>query len=189
MEILQTLEPLLRAFWFIAIPVSVFFIIQTIMTFVGGDAMDGVNADFDSDFTDGEAPFQLFSLRNLINFLLGFSWSGIAFYDLIQSKPLLFIVAIVVGIIFVGIFFVIIKQLMKLAEENNFKMDETLGKTAEVYLTIPANKSGKGKVLISVRGSVRELDAMTETDEAITSSTLVKISRIENSNVLIVEKI
>ena len=82
-----------------------------------------------------------------------------------------------------------IKQLMKLAEENNFKMDETLGKTAEVYLTIPANKSGKGKVLISVRGSVRELDAMTETDEAITSSTLVKISRIENSNVLIVEKI
>ena len=151
--------------------------------------MDGVNADFDSDFTDGEAPFQLFSLRNLINFLLGFSWSGIAFYDLIQSKPLLFIVAIVVGIIFVGIFFLIIKQLMKLAEENNFNMDETLGKTAEVYLTIPANKSGKGKVLISVRGSVRELDAMTETDEAITSSTLVKISRIENSNVLIVEKI
>lgn len=189
MEILQTLEPLHRAFWFIAIPVSIIFIIQTIMTFIGGDAMDGLDADFDGDFSDAEAPFQLFSLRNLINFLLGFSWSGIAFYGLITNKALLFIVAILVGIGFVGIFFLIIKQLMKLAEENSFKMDETLGKTAEVYLTIPANKNGKGKVILSVKGSVRELDAMTESAEAIASHAIVRVNKIENGNVLIVEKI
>lgn len=189
MEIIQTFEPLLRAFWFIAIPVSIIFIIQTIMTFVGGDSMDGVSPDFDGDFSQGEAPFQLFSLRNLINFLLGFSWSGIAFYDSIQNKTLLFIIAIIVGIAFVGIFFFIIRQLMKLAEENSFKMEESLGKTAEVYLTIPAYKAGKGKVIISVKGSVRELDAMTESKEAIQSAQLVKVVKIENNNVLIVEKL
>lgn len=189
MEILQTFEPLLRAFWFIAIPVSVIFIIQTIMTFIGSDAMDGVGVDFDGDFGEVEAPFQLFSLRNLINFLLGFSWSGIAFYETISSKPLLLIFAIIVGVVFVGIFFLVIKQLMKLAEENSFKMNEALGKTAEVYLTIPAEKSGKGKILVSVKGSVRELDAMTESTETIPSSTLVKVVKVENNNVLIVERI
>ena len=108
MEIIQSLEPLLRAFWYIAIPVSIIFIIQAIMTFVGGNSMDGVAADFDSDFSDTDAPFQLFSLRNLINFLLGFSWAGIAFYNIIGSKTLLFILAIVVGIVFVGIYFCLI---------------------------------------------------------------------------------
>ena len=189
MEILQSLEPLLRAFWYIAIPVSIIFIIQAVMTFVGGNSMDGVTADFDSDFSDTEAPFQLFSLRNLINFLLGFSWSGIAFYNIIGSKTLLFILAFVIGIVFVGIFFVVIKQLMRLSEDDSFNVDETFGKTAEVYLTIPKSRSGNGKILISVKGSVRELEAMTDSPEPIPSHTTVKVVRIENKNVLIVEKI
>ncbi len=159
------------------------------MTFIGGDAMDGLDADFDGDLSHADAPFQLFSLRNLINFLLGFSWTGIAFFDIITNKILLIVIAILVGVGFVGIFFLIIKQLMKLAEENSFKMEETLGKTAEVYLTIPANKTGKGKILVSVKGSVRELDAMSENVEKITSGNVVRIVKIENNNVLIVEKI
>ena len=151
--------------------------------------MDGVTADFDSDFSDTDAPFQLFSLRNLINFLLGFSWSGIAFYNIIGSKTLLFILAFVIGIVFAGIFFVVIKQLMRLSEDDSFNVDETFGKTAEVYLTIPKSRSGNGKILISVKGSVRELEAMTDSPEPIPSHTTVKVVRIENKNVLIVEKI
>ena len=42
------------------------------MTFVGANASDGLTADFDGDFSDADAPFQLFSLRNLINFFIGF---------------------------------------------------------------------------------------------------------------------
>ncbi|MDD3787191.1 MAG: serine protease [Petrimonas sp.] len=167
MDALQNLEPLLRTFWYIAIPVSLIFIIQAIMTFIGGNSMDGVDADFDGDFSDTDAPFQLFSLRNLINFLLGFSWSGIVFYPLISNKILLIFVATLVGIIFVALFFFIIKQFMRLAENDSFKMEETLNKTAEVYLTIPPQRSGKGKILISVRGSVRELDAITDGDAFI----------------------
>jgi hypothetical protein len=57
-----------------------------------------------------------------------------------------------------------------------------------VYLTIPENKNGKGKIMISVNGAFHELDAMTE-HESIKSGSLVTIVRIENNNVLIVEKI
>jgi hypothetical protein len=38
-------------------------------------------------------------------------------------------------------------------------------KTAQVYLTIPEAKSGKGKVLISINGAMHELDAMTLSTE------------------------
>ena len=64
----------------------------------------------------------------------------------------------------------------------------TLNKTAEVYLTIPEYKKGKGKIMISVNGSYHELDAMTENDK-IQSGSVVKVVKIENNNILIVETI
>ncbi len=188
MEIIEHLEPLLKTFWFIAIPTSIIFIIQTVMTFMGADSSDGINADFHGDFSGAEAPFQLFSLRNLINFLLGFSWSGISFYTTFANKPLLILAAFVVGVLFVLLFFAIIKQLQKIAEDNSFQFANTLNKTAEVYLAIPENKSGKGKIMISVNGSFHELDAATE-NEKIPTGSIVKVIKIENNNLLIVEKI
>jgi hypothetical protein len=182
----ENLDPLLRIFWFVAIPTSLIFVIQTIMTFIGVDATDGLEADFDGDISHAEAPFQLFSLRNLINFLLGFSWTGISFFNTIPNKPLLIGLAVLTGALFVYFFFVIIKQVQKLAEDNTFKIDSTLHKTAEVYLTIPERKSGKGKVMVSVKGTFHELDAMTEY-EKIPSHTLVKVVKVVNGNVLIVE--
>ena len=81
-----------------------------------------------------------------------------------------------------------IKQILKLSEDNSFKIESTINKTAEVYLTIPANKSGKGKVQISVNGSFHELDAMTLNLEKLPSGSVVKVIAVEN-NILIVEKI
>jgi hypothetical protein len=188
MEILDGLDPLLRTFWYVAIPSSLIFVVQTIMTFVGTDSMDGVNSDFDGDLSGAEAPFQLFSLRNLINFLLGFSWTGISFYSTISSSKLLIALSLLIGVSFVYLFFIIIKQVQSLSENNSFQIKNTINKSAEVYLTIPENKNGKGKIMISVNGAFHELDAMTE-HESIKSGSLVTIVRIENNNVLIVEKI
>ena len=188
MEILENLDTLLKTFWFVAIPTSLIFIIQTIMTFIGADSSDGIQADFDGDMNGADAPFQLFSLRNLIHFLLGFSWTGISFYSTISNKPLLIVLSLVVGVLFVSLFFIIITQVQKLAEDNSFRITNTLNKTAEVYLTIPENKKGKGKIMISVNGAFHELEAMTE-NEKIQTGVIVKVVKIENDNILIVETI
>lgn len=188
MEILNQLDPLLQSFWYIAIPASLIFIIQTIMTFIGADATDGISADFDSNLDGADAPFQLFSIRNLINFLLGFSWTGISFFSTISNKFILIGLAFLVGALFVYLFFLIIKQIQKLAEDNSFKISEALHKTAEVYLAIPENRSGKGKVMISIRGSFHELDAITEQAKIPTGAT-VRIVKIENDSILIVESL
>ena len=69
MGIFESMDPLLKTFWFIALPASLVFIVQSIMTFMGVDAHDGADADFSGHLGDGHAPFQLFSLRNLINII------------------------------------------------------------------------------------------------------------------------
>jgi len=158
------------------------------MTFIGADASDGVDADFDSDLQGADAPFQLFSLLDLINFLLGFSWTGISFYNSIANHTVLILVALAVGLVFVGLFFIVIRQVQKFAEDNSFKYTATLNRTAEVYLTIPENKSGKGKIMISVNGAFHELEAMTE-NEKIQTGAVVKVVKIENEHILIVETI
>ena len=188
MELLEGLDPQLKLFWYIAIPVSLIFVIQTILTFIGSGSSDGLEADFDGDLDGGEAPFQMFSFRNLINFLLGFSWTGISFYNLIPNITLLIFISLLVGFAFVYLFFMIIKQIQKLGEDNTFRLEKTLDKIADVYLTIPGKMQGKGKIMISLNGSVREIDAMTEQDKIETNAT-VKIKRVESGNTLIVEKL
>lgn len=185
---LENLEPLHQGFWYIAIVASFIFLIQTTLTFIGGDYSDGVQTDFNGDFDHTDTPFQFFSFRNLINFLLGFGWSGVAFYHSIESKSILIFIAVLIGVGFVFLFFILILQILKLTEDNTFKIDNLIGKIGEVYLTIPANMSGKGKVLISVNGTHHELQAMTESEENIPSSHSVRVIAVDDK-ILIVSKI
>ncbi len=188
MDFFSTLDPILRTFWFIALPATLVFVVQSVMTFMGMDSHDGLNADFDSNFEVADAPFQLFSFRNLISFMLGFSWTGISLYGKIDSIVWLLIISFVVGVAFVLLFFLLIQQIQRLAEDNSFKIIDCIGKTGEVYIPIPENKTGKGKVQISVNGSFHELDALTES-EKIESGTVVLVTEIVSNNILIVEKI
>lgn len=186
-EFFSEMPVLQQGFWYLAFFASLIFIFQTIMTFLGTDASADLDADFDGDFHNVEAPFDLFTFRNLINFLLGFGWTGVAFYGK-MNDVILVIAAFIVGLIFVGIFFFIIKQILKLQEDNTFNINNTVGKTAEVYITIQAHKLGSGKVQVSVKRSMHELEAVTEQEKKIYAGNKVRIVRVENQ-VLFVEKI
>src|SRR5690606_8792028 len=111
MDFLQDLDALHQTFWYIAIPVSVIFIIQMVMTFMGADASDGIEADFEGDFDGGDAPFQLFSLRNLINFLLGFGWSGVLLFERFDNVTVLVVMDFLFGAGFVGMFFCLVTSI------------------------------------------------------------------------------
>lgn len=187
-EFFANMDTSQQIFWYIAIGASIIFIIQTIMTFLGADSDAGLDADFDGGLDGGDAPFQLFSLRNLINFLLGFGWTGVALYGTIESKAVLGIIAALVGLLFIAIFFFIMRGLMKFAEDNSFNINNTVGKNGDVYTTIPANMSGKGKVLVSVNGSTHELPAITSDEEPLKAGTLIKVLRVDE-NMLVVTRL
>lgn len=189
-DFLNSLEPLQKFFWIIACCASIVFIIQTIMTFIGL----GTDADVDAGPMDGAADFVedgslsgVFSFRNLINFLLGYGWAGVLFFDSIEKRWLLQVVAILVGLVFVLAFVLMFRQIMKLSHDGSFKMDEAVGLSADVYLRIPAARSGRGKVQVSVKGSVHEIDAVTDSDKEIATGGQVKILEVLGDDLLLVE--
>lgn len=187
-EFFTDMEPYLKVLWFIALPASLIFVIQTILTFIGMDSSDGASADFDGDMDGGDMPFQLFSFRNLINFLLGFGWGGIALYNHVHNKILLSFLALLIGIGMLLMFFFIIKQILKLSQDNTMSIKSAIGETATVYLTIPEHNKGKGKIHVKIQETLREIEAVTD-GEVLHTGVLVRVTGVINDSVFKVEKI
>ena len=196
----QALPPYLRAYWTIAIAVSIIFAIQMVLTLIGlgdtdagGDVGDmdaggGDLGDGNGDTMDTGGAIQLFTIRNTVNFLLGVGWGGVCLSSVIENRFLLALAAIVCGCIMVGAFIIMFKQLMKLEGNGSYRIEESVGQVCEVYLRIPGGRSGSGKVQISFHGSVQELPAQTE-GEAIPSGTKVRVTKVIDRAVLIVEQL
>lgn len=190
MDLFNSLEPLQKFFWTIACCASLVFIIQTIMTFIGL----GTDTDVDAGPMDGSVDSMedgalsgVFSFRNLINFLLGYGWVGVLLHDSIDKGWLLQLVAIVVGLAFVLAFVFMFRQVMKLSHDGSFKMQEAVGLKADVYLRIPAARSGRGKIQVSVKGSIHEIDAMTDNDTEIATGGQVQIVEVLGDDLLLVK--
>lgn len=185
------LDPALRIYWGIAIFASVVFVIQTTMSFVGISDIDSGDADVDfstdSDSMDDAGAMHLLSIRNIFYFLLGFGWTGVSLWNTIESRVLLIVVALLVGLGFVALFMFLFRQMMKLQSNGAFNINDAVGKVCDVYLRIPAAEQGMGKVQISFNGSVQELDARTQ-GEQIPSGAKVRVLRVIDNKVLVVEK-
>lgn len=186
MDKFLALELPMQIFWGIALITSVFFVVQTIMAFMGLDSDTDDGAGFDDVEMEGFSGY--FSFRNLVNFLLGYGWGGVLLHNMIPSMVWLEVAAVGVGLLFVIVFVIILRQVMKLSTDKTFHLDEAVGLIADTYLRIPAEKSGVGKVMVSVRGSVHEIDAMT-LGETIPTGTKVRVTKVIGSELLEVERV
>ena len=186
-ETFRSFDLMLQAYWVMAGVASIVFIIQAVMTFVGFDADTDMDASGgDSDF-DSEG-FHLISVKTIICFLLGFGWTGVLFWDDIESPWLLALLATLIGFAFMSLIAYLLFLVMKLDKDNSFRIEQTIGQKGEVYLTIPAGGNQTGKVMVSVNGSMHELEAKTNDAEKIPTGEMVRITGVEAGNVLVVEK-
>ena len=111
-----------------------------------------------------------------------------SFAPVIHSKGLLILVAFLCGLVFVAVFVLMFRAIMRLETNGAFRITECVGQTASVYLRIPANREGAGKVQVSINGSVHELNAFTDGDFLPTGSR-VRIVSVIDAGSLLVEKI
>jgi len=185
LETYQAMDTWMQVFWGCAVVGSLIFLVQMVLTLMGMDHSD-MDVDFDgADTMDLGGGISLFSIKNFVNFIVGFGWGGVCFAGAIESKWLLTLVALVVGVAFVLMFFFIKKQTKKLEHNGAFRIEDCVGKTVDVYLRIPAGKSGKGKVQVSLNGSVQEFDALTEGDSIPSGQKVQVVSVIDGGTLLV----
>jgi hypothetical protein len=181
-----SLDLYLKIMWGIAIPFSLVFIFQTVMTFIGMGDSGEISGDADVD-SDTQMPFQFFTFRNFVNFFLGFSWAGISFYKSIDSKVWLTLLCVFIGLVLVAIVMGLLYALSKATQSGNIDINNAIGRTANVYFTIPAAGKGAGKIQMNIQQAVREYDAVSESAEPIPTGRMVKVKSVVNSHTLLVE--
>ena len=191
----NSLEPAMKVLWAVTLSASLVFIIQTVMTFLGADA-DSTDFDMDvdtsmdgSDLSNIDSGANLYTFRNFVNFFLGFGWTAIILQPSVKSTAVLVIISVLVGIALVALVMYMFKWLYSMQQSGNINVFKSaVDCEGTVYLTIPGERAGEGKVQITIQGAVREYNAVTDGDE-IKTGTSVKVVEAIDGNTLLVEEL
>ncbi len=187
----NSLTELQHIFAFIAIPATLVLIVQTVLLFFGigdGDDFD-IDGDGIPDIETGDDGLTLFSVRGIIGMLCIAGWSGITFIDLGLSDVLSVFLSIVCGgLTLFGIAY-LMKAILKLQSNGNIQLGSAVGKTGQVYIPIPANGSGRGKINLVVQDRFIEVEAVTQSSEPLKTGETVRVVSTDDMGLVMVERV
>ena len=192
-----SLSVIMKVLWGITLAASLIFVIQTVLTFIGADAGGDFDVDaggaLDGDIGDTAADMgsgmNLYTFRNLVNFFLGFGWTTILLQNSVKSTALLIFIALMVGCALVAVVMYMFKWLSTMQQSGNIDVYKAaVGCTGTVYLTIPGERSGEGKVQITINNAVREYAALTDSD-TLKTGTPIKVVEVINPSTMLVEEL
>ena len=207
----NSLEPAMKVLWAVTLSASLVFVIQTVMTFLGaaGDSDFDINTDVDAsapgDLADGSVDvgggpdssetghlgsgMNLLTFRNFVNFLIGFGWTAILLKDSVPSTGLRMLIAIAVGIVLVVLVMLLFKWLTDMQESGNINVYKSaVGCEGTVYLTIPGERAGEGKIQITINNAVREYAAVTD-GPTLKTGLRIRVVEVVSANTMLVEEI
>jgi hypothetical protein len=188
----EGISPLNKVFVCSAVVFTLLFIWQLIMTIWGVDSHGGGHPG-DTDIHSGlEAPihyevhdlggdaFTLISSRSILAFGTLFSWSG-ALY-LAEGTPILptLFYSLIWGTLAMLGVSLILHFMLRMQEQGNASAWWALGEQGTVYINIPAD--GTGKVRLMVRGMMSIVNARSQNGTPIIEGTRVKVVNIVNQN-------
>ncbi len=151
-----------------------------------------VDADFDLDSINDEplssiGGLKILTIRGILAFLSMGSWTTLLFIDIVH--PLIAtLIGLVVGFISAYLLALALKQAMKLESSGNIDYRKAIGKEAIVYLRVPKENGGKGKVNLVLDGRFVEIQAITKGSEDLKVNQEVKIVGLYDQTTLVVEK-
>ncbi len=210
-----SLDIFTQALYCVAIPSTLILVIQSVLIIIGlGDGAPDINVSdtsgldmpgcdcagcdptdvLDAGGTDIVNPadagaLHLFTFQGIVTFLCVFAWAGILTYMGCGLIPVALIVGFILG---AGAMFGVAKiiQLMgRLAESGNIVAKKYLGETGTVYIPIPADGKGTGKVNIALGERYVEFEAITEEAFELKSGETVRVTDVRSETTLVVEKI
>jgi len=184
------LETVQQVFALIAIPSTLVLLIQTVMLLIGFGESD-TDVDGDEVFEAGAEGdgFILFSVRGIVAMLCIGSWSGIVLGDTALHGAVVIILSIIIGFAALIGMAMLIKLILKLQSSGNIQMSNAIGKVGQVYLTIPANGAGSGKITIVIQEKFTEAQAITRDEQDIKTGEVVRVVGTDDLGLFVVERV
>lgn len=167
------------------------------------DADADVDTDFDTDTDadadadgDGDADaggdsglfagLKLFTLRGIVAFLAVCGWGGLWLLRMGMHPIFAVFLAIAMGFWAMLLMALFLRVALKLQDDGTLDFRNALGAAGTVYLTIPAARTGEGKVHVIVQDQLRELEAVTDDSSPIPTGTEIVVVGLSGGNTLVV---
>ena len=182
---------------------TLILIIQTVLSVIGagddGD-FDGCesdlveNASASADVKSGKANFdadglRIFTMRGILAFLMVGCWVG--FIGIIAEIPPVAALLCALASGTASLFGIakLMQLLMSLHHDGTLKVSNAIGQVGTVYIRIPGDEKGVGKVSVTVQERFCEFDAVTESGEELKTGEAIYVTDVRPGNVLVVEKL
>lgn len=174
------LNSLHKLFWGISIVSSVFFIILFVIGLLGFDT------DSDFDVSDVGGGFPVFSAKAIVAFFTFFGWTGVLLLE--QDKDLFPLIgfSFLSGLLAMLLVAYLLKAFNQMTEIGNADPMELTFQRGNVYLTVPSERNGKGKIHIILRGTLREINAVTD-GPSLPFGCEVRVIEVLENDLLLVE--
>jgi len=167
-----------------------------------GPALDGDVADggLDADILDGDLGgdvhhhdtnwlFGVVTFRTLVAALAFFGVAGAAASSAGMSRPASLTVGLGSGFLAMYGMYWLMRQISRLASSGNERISNALGRPATVYIPIPAEGRGAGKVQLSMQNRIVEFQAVTDGPETLRTGETVEVVAVSGSDLVRVRRI
>lgn len=204
----ESLTPMLRVLYCIAVPSTLILLLQTLLTMIGGhsdggvDVSDtsGIDMDVDTasldldgngvpdsletpDVIDGGNPADFGSLRLLtvqtvVTFLAVFGWVSIICVSAGLGGLVSGLIGGVCGVLMMFAVAKLVQASRRLAENGAINLRNAIGESASVYVPIPAKHQGMGKITMQLQGRFCEFDAVNAGSALLPTGTQVLVTDV-----------
>lgn len=140
-------------------------VLQTLLLLLGGHSDADADADFDADHPQdvghGNIIFKALSIKTAVAFLTFFGLSGLACKQAGWETTSTLGVSLGAGIAALFIVGYLMSMLTQLQSSGNVNLANAVGTTGKVYVRIPPNYAGRGKVTVVVQKRSMQFSAVT----------------------------
>ncbi len=201
------LSVIAQVFYCIAIPATVVLVVQTVLMFIGfgneegeldGGFDDADTADVDGVFGEGLGDdasgfeglegLRIFTIRGLVAFFVVFGWLGVSLERVGIDVWLNIVISAAAGFIMMLCLAWLMRLMTKLRSNGNTDNRNTVGTAGKVQLTIPAQRSGEGKVHVMLQGTYVERNAVTDEHEPIPTGAEIIVVGVSGQTDLVVKR-
>jgi len=145
----------------------------------------GVHDDSHHPETHSDA-VRIFTIRGIVAFFALGGWAGLAAMSMGVPKLLSVMIALLVGVAAMLLASVVIRFALRMQSSGNLDINNAVFQTADVYITIPPSRSDTGKITMLLQDRFVELDAVTDSPEALKPKTKVEVVDTNGKDCLVV---
>lgn len=173
----ESLSVLEYVYFYVAIVATAFLVVQIVlMCFSFGSDID-VDGDVEVDLDPGVS---IFTVKSLTAFFAVGGWAGLLMAALVPEYLWVSgIVALFAGVAAMFSVAFMIKGILKLQYDGTFQPEQLVGKKATVYVSIPAKRTGRGKITLNAQGRFTEYDAVFDGESKLLVDEVVEIIAVE----------